>query len=288
MKLRGSVVAAMAVFASAGAALAEPVKLWEVTGLEAPESALADTKAGVIYVSSLGGSPTDKDRNGFISKVSLDGKMVALKWVTGLDAPKGLALAGERLYVADIDRLVEIDVKTGTILARYPAKGAQFLNDVAADADGRVYVSDMFVNTIWRLADGRFELWLASKELNSPNGLLVQGDRLIVAAWGVMAQDGKPGVPAGLLEVSLADKSVRTLGDGTGVGNLDGIEPLGPSSYLVTDWVAGALMRIEASGKVTPLLDFNQGSADIGYIASTKTVLVPLMKDNRLEAYRID
>ena len=272
----------------APAAAAGPAKLWEVTGLEAPESALPDPEAGVVYVSSVGGASGDKNGNGFISKIALDGKMVSLKWAAGLDAPKGLARAGERLYVADIDRLVEIDVKTGKALASYPAKGARFLNDVAADGEGRIYVADTFTNTIWRLAEGRFEPWLASKALNSPNGLLVQGDKLIVAPWGVTAEDGKPGVPAGLLEVSLKDKSVRPLGDGTPVGNLDGIEAEGPSTYLVTDWVAGALFRIETSGKVTPLLDFNQGSADIGYVPSTKTVLVPLMNDNRLEAYRIE
>ena len=269
-------------------AQAKPVKLWEATGLETPESALPDGAANVLYVSNVSGGPQDKDGNGFISKLSLDGKVVTLKWVTGLDAPKGLALAAGKLYAADIDRLVEIDVKDGKILNSYPAADAKFLNDVAADAQGRIYVSDMFTNKIWRLANGRFETWLESKDLNAPNGLLVQGDSLIVAAWGVMAEKDKPGVPASLLKVSLGDKSVAPLGDGTKVGNLDGIEPFGTSSYLVTDWVAGALYSIETSGKAVQLLDFNQGSADLAYDAVSKTAYIPLMMDNRLEAYKIE
>ncbi len=283
------------VFAAAAlaASLALPikaVKIWEVGGLDGPESALPDESAGVIYLSNLGGGPTEKDGNGFISKISLDGKIVALKWATGLDAPKGLARAGDRLYAADIDRLVEIALADGKVTASHAAKGAVFLNDVAADAEGRVYVSDIGTNVIWRLADGRFEPWLESEKLNFPNGLLVQGDRLIVASWGVMADEkaGKPGAPGNLVEVSLADKSVRPLGSGKPVGNLDGIVPFGPSSYLVTDWVAGALYLIEASGDAELIQDFNQGSADLAYLSASKTALIPLMMDNKLAAYRIE
>ncbi len=283
------------VFAAAAMAamLALPLKaveLWEVEGLDGPESALPDESAGIAYVSNLGGGPTEKDGNGFISKISLDGKIVALKWATGLNSPKGLARVGDRLYAADIDRLVEINLADGKIVATYPANGAGFLNDAAADGEGRIYVSDMAKNVIWRLADGIFEPWLESEKLGFPNGLLVQGDKLIVASWGVMADEkaGKPGAPACLVEVSLADRSVRPLGSGKPVGNLDGIEPLGPTSYLVTDWVAGALYRIEASGGAELILDFNQGSADLAYLPKSKTALIPLMKDNKLVAYRIE
>ena len=98
---------------------------------------------GIAYVSNVAGKPTDKDGNGFISKISLkDGKVVTLEWATGLDAPKGLALVGDTLYAADIDKLAEINTKTGKIVALHDAPGATFLNDVAADGKGNVYVSD--------------------------------------------------------------------------------------------------------------------------------------------------
>lgn len=259
--------------------------LWELTGLSNPESALPDTAAGVIYVSNVAGEPTAKDGNGFISKVSLDGKMIAKDWVTGLDAPKGLAMANGHLFAADIDKLVEIDPADGKIVATYDAKDAKFLNDVAADAVGRVYVSDMATNTIWRLSAGTFEPWLTSPAVKNPNGLKVQGDKLIIAAWGPM--DGK-GPLGNLVEVGLSDKVIRDLGDGKPVGNLDGLEPFDDGSFLVTDWMAGKLYKIEPSGKVTELKSLSQGTADIGYIPETRTLLLPMMKDDKLVAYKLE
>ena len=240
---------------------AQPVVLWETTGLKTPESALPVPAEGFAYVSNVAGKPTDKDGNGFISKVSLaDGKIIALEWAKGLDAPKGLALAGGKLYAADIDKLVEIDAKTGKMLAKYDAPGSQFLNDIAADAQGNVYVSDSNTSAIWRLAGGKFEKWLEDPALKFPNGLHVSGDKLIIAAWGAPGTSAQSSAPSNLVAVSLADKKISDLGDGTPVGNLDGIEPDG-DDFLVTDWVAGALYRIDRKGKATQLLDLSQGSA---------------------------
>lgn len=261
-----------------------PPALWELAGLETPESVLpAD---GALFVSNVAGTPTDKDANGFISKVSPDGKMLAAKWATGLDAPKGLARSGGKLYTSDIDRVVEIDLATGQILASHPAQDAKFLNDVAADAAGNVYVSDMATNTIWRLARGKLEAWLVSPDLMNPNGLYVDGDKLIVAAWGPMTD---PTTIAGhLLEVSLADKSVKALGSGKAIGHLDGIEPIDSETFLVTDWVAGKVYRITRSGEATEILSLGQGSADLGYDPTTKTAFIPLMKEGKLRAYKIE
>jgi len=127
------IAAALTLFAGVAPADAKPVEVWQATGLKTPESALPDPTATFAYVSNINGKPLDKDGNGFISKVSLkDGKVLALEWAKGLDAPKGLALANGRLYVSDIDKLVEIDPESGKILARYDAPGSVFLNDVTA------------------------------------------------------------------------------------------------------------------------------------------------------------
>jgi hypothetical protein len=264
-----------------------PVELWESTGLKTPESALPDPTATFAYVSNIDGDPLAKDGNGFISKVDLkDGKILELKWATGLDAPKGLALVGDKLYVSDIDRLVAIDTGTGKAAAEYPAPGAVFLNDVAADAEGRVYISDSGTSTIWRLADGKFEKWMEGPELKYPNGLLAKGDKLIIAAWGA-AKSASTYAPANLLEIDIPDKKVRDLGSGAPVGNLDGIEPLTDTSFLVTDWIAGALFVINEKGDVERLLDLNQGSADIGWLPNERLLLIPMMKDDKLVAYRL-
>ena len=266
---------------------AEPTKLWELDGFKNPESALPDPKAGIIYVSNVNGAPPDKDGNGFISKVSVDGKIIKSDWVTGLDAPKGLVLSGTKLFVSDIDKLVEIDTATGKILAKYEAPGAKFLNDTAVDKDGNIYVSDMVTSVIWRLSGGKFESWLESPALINPNGLYVEGETLIVAAWGVMTDGFATKVPGHMLQVSLKDKSVKDLGNGTPVGNLDGLEPLDADSFLVSDWMAGKLYKIARSGEATLLLTLSPGSADLGYDPATKTVFMPLMKDDKVAAFKL-
>lgn len=269
------------------AALAEPVVLWETSGFKTPESVLPVAGEGFAYVSNVAGQPTDKDGNGFISKISLsDGKLLELEWVKGLDGPKGMALSGGKLYVSDIDKLVEIDPATGKVLTKYEAPGATFLNDVTADANGNVYVSDSSTSTIWRLSGGKLEKWIEGPELKFPNGLTAQGDKLIVAAWGPPGTSAQKSEPANLLEVSIADKKVSNLGDGAPVGNLDGIEPEG-DDFLVSDWVAGKVFRIARSGKADVLLSLVQGTADIGYVPKQKLLLVPLMMSDKVIAYKL-
>jgi len=267
---------------------AAPKLLWEAKGLAQPESVVVDPATGAIYVSNIVGAVMQKDGNGFIAKLNGDGKMVTRQWVKGLDSPTGLALHDRTLYVADVDQLVEINAASGEIVKRYPAKGATFLNDVAIGPDGTVYVSDTPSNTIWRLKDGSFEPWLADDKLNGPNGLLVQGDTLVVASLGKIPGVGQKQELAGLSLISLKDQSVTKLGNGKPIGNLDGLELLQPGVYLVTDWAAGALYRVDAKGKAEQLIDLNQGSADLTYLPDKKTVLIPMMLDNTLVAYRLD
>jgi len=286
MKSIGTALAVFAVSACLAPLHCEPVKLWETAGLKTPESALPVPAEDFAYVSNIAGQPTEKDGNGFISKVSLaDGKIIALEWAKGMDAPKGLALAKGKLYAADIDRLVEIDAKTGKIVARYDAPGAKFLNDVAADRQGRIYVSDSGTSTIWRLAEGKLETWMDGPALKYPNGLHVEGDKLMVAAWGPPREDGTS-APANMLEISIPDKTVRDLGDGRPIGNLDGLEPYN-DAFLVTDWVAGSLYRIDRTGRAELLLELGPGSADIGYVPAQRLLLVPMMKDDKLVAYKL-
>lgn len=270
------------------AAHAAPAKLWETGGFLTPESALFDAKSGVLYVSNVNGAPDGKDGNGFISKVAADGQILTLKWAAGMDAPKGLGLFGGKLYVADIDRLHEIDTSSGKVTASYPAADAKFLNDVAVDGDGNVYVSDMATNVIWRLANGTFAPWLQDAKLENPNGLAVEGGNLRVATWGVMSNGFETKVPGHLISIAIGDKHMTDLGDGKPFGNLDGLEPLGGGAYLVSDWMTGKVMRFAADGTVTTLLELGQGSADIGYDANHKTLYVPQMMQNTLAAYGIE
>lgn len=286
--MRVSRIATLALAMALGtcAASAEPTKLWEASGFQNPESALPDVAGGILYVSNVAGGPGDKDGNGFISKLTLDGKVTAEKWVTGLDSPKGLALVGNKLFVADLAQLVEIDVATGAITARHQAPGAKILNGISADAEGRIYVSDWPGSAIWRFADGKLEKWLESDTLKDPNGLHVDGDKLFVAAWGKMSPDFSTKVPGNLLVVNLADKTVANVGSGTPIGNLDGIDPLDADSFLVSDWVAGKIRQISRSGEAKEVLTISQGTADLNFDPASRTAYIPLMVDGKVVAYK--
>jgi len=286
--MRPAVGLILALILSSSAAAAAPKLLWEAKGLAQPESVVQDPATGAIYVSNINGAIMQKDGNGFIAKLSPDGKMIERQWAKGLNAPTGLAVYDRKLYVADVDQLVEINIASGEIANRYDAKGATFLNDVAVDGEGTVYASDTPSNTIWRLKDGSFEPLLANDALNGPNGLLVQGDTLIVASLGKVPSQGQKGELGGLVTISLKDLAVKKLGDGPPIGNLDGIELLKPGAYLVTDWAAGALYRIDVKGKAERLIDLNQGSADLTYLPAKKMVLIPMMLDNSLAAYALE
>lgn len=267
---------------------AKPKLIWEAKGLAQPESVVYDPVTDVFYVSNINGAVMQKDGNGFIARLKPDGTVLERKWVTGLNAPTGLALRDRKLYVADVDELVEVNAASGSITKRHKAKGAIFLNDVAIAEDGTVYATDTPMNGIWRLKDGKFESWFANDDLNHPNGIVVQGDKLIIASFGNLPSEGQKQERAGLVAVSIEDKTISPLGKGEPIGNLDGLEELAPGNYLVTDWGAGALYRVDAKGKVTELIDLNQGSADLTTFPDKKTVLIPMMLDNTLAAYKLE
>jgi sugar lactone lactonase YvrE len=263
--------------------------VWTLEGLEAPESAYFDEARNVLYVSNVSGEPTVKDGNGFISRVSLTGEMLEAQWVSGLDAPKGLVSDGVTLYVSDIDRLVAIDIASGNVSGTWQAEGAIFLNDTAIDAGGRVYVSDMIAQKIHVLANGTLSVLAEGDALQHPNGLNMLEGKLLVAPWGVGLQPDFTTTTGGhLITVDLESGAVAPLGSGAPVGNLDGLEPDGKGNWIVSDWIAGAVYRIANDGTRELLLDLDMGSADLEYIPDQSLLIVPMMLNNTLVAYRIE
>lgn len=272
-------------------ATAETLTLaWQAKGFKAPESMLFDKERNVIYVSNVDGKPMDKDGKGSIALLSVDGKKADQEWVTGLNAPKGLALVKNIIYVSDIDTLVAIDVTAKKVIHRYTHEKAKFLNDVVADKEGTVYVSDFLDNTIYRLKDGKFESWLADKKLETPNGLLIENNKLLVGSWGVMTDGFATKVAGHMKSVDLKTKKISSLGNGKPVGNLDGVESDGKGGYFVTDWMAGSIFHINKKGEFKTLLDIESGSADLGVITkddAPSLLLIPMMNDNVVRAYSI-
>lgn len=280
-------VIAVTLLAGASLVQADPTPIWETSGFSGPESALYDAKRELIFVSNVDGQPNDKDGKGSLSLLSPSGEMLNAEWQKGLNAPKGMAMVGDLLYVADIDTLRAYNVMNGQLVVSHVAPKAKFLNDVAAGSDGTVYVSDFLDDAIYRLADGEFALWLKDEALQEPNGLLVEEGRLVVGAWGEMTDGFATAVPGHLKAVDMTTKAVTSLGSGDALGNLDGVEPDGNGNYLVSDWFNGGLFRVDASGSAEKLLTLEQGSADIGVIPAKNLVLVPMMKNGTVRAYEI-
>lgn len=260
--------------------------VWTVDkDLAAPESAYVEPESGVLYVSNIDGDGSKKDGNGYISKLSTKGEMLTAKWATGLNAPKGLRSAKGTLWVSDIDEVVGISLKDGKVTERVKIEGAKFLNDVAAGSDGTIYVSDMPASKIYAIKDGKYKLFAEGKELESPNGLLVDGDRMLLAAWGY-APDFMPKTPGRLLSLDMKTKKVTPITTEP-TGNLDGIELDGKGGYIVTDWKAGKVFHITKDGKTHLVAQFENSTADHAYLPKQNLLILPHMLQNKLVAYEL-
>jgi hypothetical protein len=281
------VSALLCVAGSVGSA-ATPELLWETPGFVGPESVVADPAHHVFYVSNMGAYDKDaKPGDGFISRVSLGGKMLEQKWVTGLDNPKGLAIANGRLYAGDDKDLVEIDIAAGKIIGRYaPADGPGDFNDCTTDPQGNVYVCCGRLLTIFRLHDGKFAPWvkLDRSQTGGLNGLRAEKDRLLLGGWSIKDATGKEQV-GHISTVAYSDQRIGRLGTEP-ICHIDGLEPDGVGGYTVTDWLTGDVLHVSAQGKPEPIMKLVQGSADHTYLAEQKELIIPLMKDNVLRAYR--
>lgn len=259
---------------------AMPVKLtmkWETdTVLSTCESVIYDKANDVLYVANINGKdPSAKDGNGFISKVTLDGKVSEPSWVKGMDAPKGMGIFNGKLYVSDIDRVHEIDIAAGKIAKTHAAAGAKFLNDITVDNSGNVYISDTGAGTIYRISDGAISVWL--ENIQSPNGLLAENNQLLVLGFESKA----------LSAVDIASKQITQKADS--IDNGDGIEPIGDGSYLASSW-NGLVHHISPDFKRTLILDTSGdqvNAADIEYIAEKNLLLVPAFFKNKVVAYEL-
>jgi hypothetical protein len=239
-----------------------------------PESVLYDESNSVLYVSNINGDPSAKDGNGFISRLSLEGRILTPEWIGGLDAPKGMGMLNGFLYVADIDRLVKIDIRQAVIVQAYTITGARFLNDVAVCKDGGVYVSDTMDHTIYVLRDDSVTVFFKADTLDQPNGLFCDNNRLLVGT------NGK------IISIDLGTRSAAVLLDNTGI--IDGLAAYTDHSYIISDW-AGKVRLVNKNQRIilsdTTAKKIN--AADICVIPQKKLLLIPTFNDNRVTAYEL-
>ncbi len=253
------------------------VKLWETDSiLKVPESVFFDGKNKVLYVTNIDGKePWGKDGKGSVGKVGLDGKIIAVDWVTGLNAPKGMGLFKNRLYVADLTELVVIDIVKGEIIERIAVKDAVGLNDVSIDQNGVVYVSDSRGRKVYEIENNNQVVLLDSNKLKGPNGVLKHKGILYVLDAGAMYRMEK-------------DKSLTKIAEGM-EGGTDGIENITANEFIVSTW-GGVVYYVSADGTKQVLLDGREqkiNSADIGYDAAKRIVYVPTFWRNSVVAYEL-
>jgi len=251
------------------------VKKWETdTLLKVPESALYDAADKLLYVSNIDGQPWEKDGKGSVGKVGLDGKIIQVDWVKGLEAPKGLGLYKNKLYVADVDKVAVIDTRKAAIVQTIPIEGAQGLNDITVDPkNGVVYVSDSKLKKIHRIENGAVTTLLDN--LKGPNGVLIYNDDLYILDAG------------GLYKVE-KDKSLTKLADGM-EGGTDGVEHVAGKDFIVSCW-QGSIWYVKGDGTKEHLLDTRAQSintADIGYDAKNRILYVPTFFKNKIVVYEL-
>ena len=249
------------------------VKLWETdTLMTTCESVLYDGEGNRLFVSNINGKPLDKNGEGFISILNLDGSIKNLKWTTGLNAPKGMGIFDGHLYVTDIDRVVAIDLETGKVAKEFTPEKAEFLNDITT-SENAVYISDMGLGLIHKIEDG--ELSTIAEGVKSINGLLSKGDHL-------MTLDAK-----GLRAYDLAENKFEMVNDSVTGG--DGLTMLNDETYIASRW-KGEIYHV-AGNKATLLLDTKaeeSQTADIGLDPERKIVFVPTFFKNKVVAYQLE
>ncbi len=260
----------------------EPIVLQDV-GFMTPESVLHDVVADVYLVSNINGVPFDEDDNGFISQISPDGDMLELKWIDGADdgvtlnAPKGMAIAGGSLFVADINTIRLFDRATGEPIGAVPVEGSTFLNGVAAGPDGEIYFTDSGfergfepsgTDAVYRLNDsGLVETLAAGDDLGRPNGVAVDARGLWIVTFGANA----------LYRLDGGNQTDRAeLPD----GGLDGLVILEDGSVVVSSWNAQSVYHGPVGGPFEVMVSGVEAPADIGYDAMRNRIMIPLFQSD--------
>lgn len=250
-------------------------KQWETgPGLKVSESVLYDTATGIIYVSNIDGKPSAKDSSGFISTLTIDGKILNAEWVKGIDAPKGMCILNRHLFVSNIDEIVEIDIYSATIIKRYPVKGAKFLNDVASDTKtGMIFITDSGTGQIFVLHDGKVNLWLEGPMFKGANGLFLRDSILYIGAGNSILQAD---IKSGEVIVCVSN-----------TGGVDGLYVTTEGKFIYSDWLGSVFM---AGFKKKPELLLNtmnqkENAADFGIIPEKNMILIPTFSNNKVVSY---
>ncbi|MGQ0643494.1 MAG: SMP-30/gluconolactonase/LRE family protein [Gemmatimonadaceae bacterium] len=271
-------------------------KVAETTNLEVPESARYDADLDAFFVSNIRGIPSAKDNNGYIARVDAtkpDSFTVLVRGGQGgvtLHAPKGIAIQGDTLWVADIDVIRGFNKRTGASVGTISfSPTPRFLNDVATGPDGEIYVTDTSIQisgsgTRYFGQDKLFVvkgrearvLLEGQAKLAQPNGIAwdSQGRRLLMAPFG------------GQSITSITTENLQPIPIAGGVGGYDGIEILPDGRVLVTSW-QDSTVNVIVDGALRRVIANVDGPADIGIDTKRMVLALPRFSAGTVEYYHI-
>ena len=265
----------------------------QVSGLESPHSFLADPASRSYFISNINGETNARDNNGFITKLSDDGKITAFKFIEGgrgnvtLHAPKGMAVVDQVLYVTDLDALRAFDKTTGKPLATLalprPADGktAQSLVDVAADGQGHLYLADQAGNAIYRVdltPTLTLSLYVSGAHLAGPSGVAVhpKTGHIVVVSY----DSGK------IFDITPEGTLTELASNGFFTGrfqNLSGVDFDRWGSMYVSDATKGKIWRMLPNNKFQVIAEYLPGPSDLGIDRVNHLILVPYQDSNAAE-----
>lgn len=251
-------------------------KIWEIKNQTSyPESAVYDSKRDVLYVSSF-----TYENGGFISRISLDGKVEKKEWVKGILQPTGLSIVNDKLYVVGRYNLIEIDIPTETINARYPFPAPVFPNDITADEDGSLYITDGGKGSIYKFKNGEMSEWINNKEFIQINAITIKNKDLYVGV-------SRTGM---IKKINTTDQKIsdnyrlkkNTVIDGLCFDN-EGNLLIGDHSGIIyrLDTKTQKELLINTKAKTTTLADFT-------FIPEKNILIIPTLEENSVIAYKIN
>ena len=258
-------------------------------GFATPESIEYYAAEDVYLISNINGDPLTAAANGFISKIKPDGSIIKLKWIDGtrkgvvLNAPKGIAILGNHLYVTDINQVQIFELPSGKQKTSVNIKGSTFLNGITPGESDFVYVTDSGLKAgkdtyapsgtdaiykVW--SNGKYQLVVKNKNMGRPNGIIADGKQLTVVTFG----SGE------VFRIDLKGK--RHAMPKPPKGGLDGLLKLDDGRLLISSWGESALYVLNKDNTYSILADSLDAPADLGFDSKRQRVLIPLFKQNKL------
>jgi len=261
----------------------------KVEGFSHPESVVFHEDKNEYYVSNMA---DQEDGDGFISRVSAEGEIIELKWIEGLKDPKGLLIIDDKVYVTNNTELIEISIEDSEITRRIEVEGAKSLNDITVDAVGNIFISDSGKSAIYLMPGdspnmmipenegGEIIEYLNSSRLEYVNGLFAQKDQLYAAAWGENT-DGN------FLKIDMDTREITKISK-NGIGNLDGIQPVGDEAFYLSDWATGKIYLAGKNGDLKEVLTSEKSAGDIFFDVEKNQLVLPMNHQNAVWWYQLN